>query len=338
MNILLTSVGRRKYLVEYFREALQGKGQVIATNSVFTNTLLAADYYELSPVIYDKTYIQFLIDLCKRKNISAITSLFDIDLPVLAANAKVFASEGVRFIGPSFETARISNDKFATFLLAQNAGVLHPATFDSVSSAIVALDEGRLKLPLVIKPRFGMGSIGVFVAEDREELNILSKKCKKTIFSSYLVHESQGEADKSVLIQEHLLGQECGLDLYNDLNGNLVSVIAKKKIQMRGGETDVGETIPSMPFRNFAEQVSRNLEFTGLLSVDCFQTEKGIYLLEINPRISGHYPFSHLAGVRYPDQLISWLEGGDTSAEWLTARDGIRGSKELNPQILLQND
>ena len=33
MNVLLTCVGRRNYMVEYFREALNGRGQVYAANS-----------------------------------------------------------------------------------------------------------------------------------------------------------------------------------------------------------------------------------------------------------------------------------------------------------------
>ena len=36
MNILLTSAGRRTYLVEYFKEALAGHGKVYASNSIDT--------------------------------------------------------------------------------------------------------------------------------------------------------------------------------------------------------------------------------------------------------------------------------------------------------------
>jgi len=43
-------------------------------------------------------------------------SLFDIDLPELAKNQETFHEIGVRFIGPSVETAMIGNDKLATNL------------------------------------------------------------------------------------------------------------------------------------------------------------------------------------------------------------------------------
>ena len=64
MNILLTSAGRRTYMVKYFKNALGGSGKVFASNSVLTNTLLQADEYVLTPYIYDNKYISFLVDYC----------------------------------------------------------------------------------------------------------------------------------------------------------------------------------------------------------------------------------------------------------------------------------
>ena len=67
MNILLTSVGRRTYLIEYFKEAMQGIGNVYASNSEYTYSLSHADEYVITPIIYDETYVSFLIDYCKKK-------------------------------------------------------------------------------------------------------------------------------------------------------------------------------------------------------------------------------------------------------------------------------
>ena len=77
-------------MVEYFKQALNGKGKVFAANSILTYTLKQADDYVLTPNIYDDCYISFLLSYCKEKDISAIISLFDIDLPVLAKNKEFF--------------------------------------------------------------------------------------------------------------------------------------------------------------------------------------------------------------------------------------------------------
>ena len=49
MNILLTSVGRRTYLIEYFKEAMKCVGKVFASNSEYTYTLSHADEYVITP-------------------------------------------------------------------------------------------------------------------------------------------------------------------------------------------------------------------------------------------------------------------------------------------------
>src|SRR5690606_40295166 len=98
MNILITSAGRRTYMVDYFREALNGKGKVFAANSEMTYALKKADGYVLTPAIYDGSYIDFLLTYCKENQISALISLFDIDLPVLSKNRHRFKEVGVEVL------------------------------------------------------------------------------------------------------------------------------------------------------------------------------------------------------------------------------------------------
>ena len=98
MNILLTSVGRRTYMVNYFKEALEGKGLVHATNSVETNAMKIADKTVLTPLIYDGNYIDFLLEYCLKNNIKAVISLFDVDLAVLAKNKQKFADNNITLV------------------------------------------------------------------------------------------------------------------------------------------------------------------------------------------------------------------------------------------------
>lgn len=65
MNILLTSAGRRSYIINYFKYALSGKGLVHAGNSFNSPALQVADKAVITPLIYDPSYIDFLIDYCK---------------------------------------------------------------------------------------------------------------------------------------------------------------------------------------------------------------------------------------------------------------------------------
>jgi len=56
---LITSAGRRSYLVQYFKEALAGNGLVHAGNSVYSTSLMAADEAVITPMIHDSGYIDF---------------------------------------------------------------------------------------------------------------------------------------------------------------------------------------------------------------------------------------------------------------------------------------
>lgn len=173
MNILLTSVGRRTYMVKYFKNVLKGKGKVFASNSIETNTLHEADSYVITPQIYDENYIMFLLCYCKKENIQAIISLFDIDLPVLSRNRELFEKEGIKLVISDYNVTTICNDKWLTYKFLCRIGVKQTPSFISKEKTIEAINEGIISYPLYIKPRWGMGSIGVYKVDNEDELNVL---------------------------------------------------------------------------------------------------------------------------------------------------------------------
>ena len=60
MNILLTCAGRRNYLVEYFQDALDGKGKVFVLNSTASATsMLVADEAIIAPYLYEEGYVNY---------------------------------------------------------------------------------------------------------------------------------------------------------------------------------------------------------------------------------------------------------------------------------------
>lgn len=335
MNILLTSAGRRTYLVEYFKAALCNKGLVHASNSILTYTLLQADKYVLTPNIYDDSYISFLLEYCKTNEISAIISLFDIDLPILAKNRQVFEENGIRLVVSDYNVTTICNDKWLTYEFLVQIGIKQTASFIKIAEAKNAIAEGVVHYPLFIKPRWGMGSIGIYKVENDEELDVMYKKLHREIFNTYLKYESFLDADSCIIIQEAIKGQEYGIEVVNDLEGNYVITMAKKKIAMRSGETDIAEIVDPTMFETIGKTISDKLKHVANLDVDCFITEGGdIYVLEMNCRFGGQYPFSHLAGANTPQQIVNWLKGMPTDLNLLTPQVGVKACKELLPVII----
>lgn len=112
MNVLLTSVGRRAYMVKYFKEVLGNSGKVYVCNSDDKSIAFKyADEKVISPLIYDKNYIPFLIDYCKKNAIDIVISLFDIDLLVLARHKKEFEEVGTKVIVSEPQIIEVCNDK-----------------------------------------------------------------------------------------------------------------------------------------------------------------------------------------------------------------------------------
>ena len=333
MNFLLTSVGRRTYMVKYFQRALDKIGEVHVANSCPTLATELSRHKVITPEIYDKNYIDTLLDYSKRNNISFLISLFDIDLMVLARNKDRFTSIGVEVILADQEKVEICNDKWKTHQFLQSTGLKSPASFLHLGLALDAINSKYIQYPLIIKPRWGMGSIGIYYAQNEGELKALYSLSKKACFSTYLRFESELTSDNPVLIQEVLKGEEYGLDVVNDLKGGFQACIAKQKVSMRAGETDVGLIVDPKRFESIAKLLSTGISHQGVLSVDCFVTEKSIVVTELNCRFSGHYPISHEAGADIPLFLVQQALGEPSSVSLFQSKIGTYVTKDLVPTV-----
>lgn len=321
MNILFTCAGRRTYLLKYFKEQLGDEGKIAATDMQLTAPALTeADIKLQVPAVYADDYIDCTLKICKENDIDAVICLNDLELPILAANRGRFKEIGVTPIVSSPEVIDICFDKYGTAQYVESIGLNSPKTFINYKEAVAALNKGDLKFPLVLKPRWGSGSIGIEFVNDFEELaevySNLLKKIKKTILAT----ASQGE--EYILIQEKIEGQEYGMDVMNDLEGNNRCVSVKKKLAMRAGETDKARTVDNPAIREIGKTLGENLRHIGNLDVDVFEKDGKYYVLELNPRFGGGFPFSYQAGVNFPKAIIEWLKGNDIDNSILQPRYG----------------
>lgn len=330
MNILLTSVGRRGYLVEYFKEALNGSGKVHVSNSdSISPAFKYADKHVVTPLIYDKGYIDFLLEYCIKNKIKLVISLFDIDLYVLAVNKKRFEEKGISIVVSDSDFIKVCNDKWLTYNYLINNNISTPRTFLSVEKAVRKIEKGELKYPLIVKPRWGMGSLEIYTADNRDELLLFYEKIKRNIKKSYLKYESYEDINNSVIIQEKIIGQEFGADIINDLKGEYKNSIIRKKIAMRAGETDIAEIIENEVIKDITKKIAVCSKHIGNLDVDILCEGNMYYVLEMNARFGGGYPFSHLAGVNLPLAIINWIQGIEFDNEILQAIPGMKGQKDI---------
>jgi len=333
MNILLTSIGRRNYMVDYFKQELKPiGGKVHAMNSEINSVgLWAADHQILSPLIYSDEYEGFLLNYCVNHQIKAVISFFDIELPILSKFKQKFKRYEIQLIVADQWVTDMANDKWLTFNFLKEHGISTASTFIELDKAKDAINSGKLNYPVFIKPRWGMGSLSIHMAKNENELNFYYNKTQESIFNSYLKYESQKAEQTCVIIQGALPGTEFGLDIINDLDGNHIVTVVKQKLSMRSGETDGAITIKSEKLEELGAKLASITKHPANMDVDVFWDGNEARILEINPRFGGGYPFSHVAGINLPKAIIKWLNNEYVEcADYFIPKIGIKALKGIS--------
>lgn len=328
MNVILTCAGRRNYLLKFFQEALGNQGKVFAGDATMeAPTLQEADESFLLPPINHSEYFEKLLDICQQNQVRLLIPLNDLELPYLAKQRDRFLAIGTILVVSSPAVVDICFDKFATFQFLQNIGVSTPKTYLSISEAREAIQQDEISFPVVVKPRWGSASIGIEYPEDEEELELAYRFVKKSLMRSFLAEVSSSDPDRCILIQERLIGQEHGLDIINNLQGAYITTLVKRKLTMRAGETDRAVTVENEEIKQLGAKIGQKLGHIGNLDCDVIVGEKGLCVLELNPRFGGGYPFSQMAGANIPAALIAWAKGEEADPNWLTVQGNIASSK-----------
>lgn len=331
LNILLSSIGRRSYLAEYFREALNGGGKIIGTNCLpDTPGLHAVDVPIVVPPAWEPNYVPTMLKICKEYEVRLLFSLHDLEAPYLAGRKKEFEEVGTRLVIADPKFINICLDKYATTQFANEHGLKTPLAFLQLENTQEAIANGRLHLPLIIKPRCGFGSIGLYLVYEPEELAVRIELSQKDILRMRIPRVIEFDYPNGVMIQEMIQGQEYGLDVVNDLKGNFVACFVKRKLGMRAGETDAAETEHFPLLEELGETIGRISRHPGLMDVDVILREQTPYLIEMNPRFGGHYPFAHVAGANIPAALIAWANGKEPDPEWLKVTPNVRSFKDIS--------
>ena len=296
MNILLSCIGRRNYILEYIRAHLEPGDRLIGTsNSEWTVAFQDCDMAVVLPDIADPEYVPAMLDLCREQKVDALLSFFDPDIDVLSKHLDEFRAIDVQPIIPSAEVSDLCFDKYRTFQFLQEQGFDTAITFLDVAGAQQALKTKALQFPVIVKPRYGFASRNVFVAHNMHEMEV---------FFSYAAEE--------MIIQGMLGGRACDFDLFVDSAGQVISVVPWCKIASRAGEVDKAITSGDRRLVDLGVrlgEVMGKLGHIGPLDADLFVQEDKVYILEMNPRFGGGYPMSHLAGADFPGLIVKMLRG-----------------------------
>ena len=298
MNVLILSVGTRNKIVQYFKKALVDEndnkfGKVIATDmSELAPALYEADKHYIVPRMTAEGYIDVIFDICRKEKISAVFSLIDPELSLLAENREKFKQIGVTVIGSSYELCEMSLNKMDMCEWLTDHGYKTAKSYVYKEEFYADLEEGKISFPVFVKPVCGSASISISKIYDKETLEIL--------FSH----------NENLMIQEFLNGQEIGADVYIDMiSDEVVSIFTKKKLVMRAGETDKAVSFKDKKLFDLIKDFVEKAGYRGQIDIDLFDIGGEYYISEVNPRFGGGYPHAYECGCDHMKLIVNNING-----------------------------
>lgn len=296
-SVLFCSVGRRNTLLKKFKESVNGIRILAADCNPYAPALYFADQQFIVPRIHTAGYVDYILELCKKENVMAVTTLIDPEISVLAEAWDAFKQHNILPLFPKSETAKLCFDKFEMYkyLIRHNIDTI--LTYDTLEGFMTGLRNGDISFPVFIKPRCGSGSIGA---------------CR--IDTLAVLREVITYSETPYIIQELIGGDDLGVDAYVDCISNKpVSMFLKKKI-----ETKIGGGAKTISFKDeeafcFVKQVLEKFEFYGPIDIDLFYVDGRYYLSEINPRFGGGYLHAYGAGVDFYKMILNNIDGKENA-------------------------
>ncbi|MEA9601205.1 ATP-grasp domain-containing protein [Polynucleobacter sp. MG-28-Ekke-A2] len=204
-------------------------------------------------------------------------SIIDPEIPVLGQLERkgVLSSQ---LLNSTYSTAIICEDKFLLFKTLNDFGI----------GVISTSTSPEFNYPYIFKDRFGSGASGFSV-----------------IHSEDVVRVAKGG---DLIYQPYCTGEHYCVDAYFSIwTGKLIDLCAKEVLYKSNGESYTLRSQSPGEFINLLNQVAAVLPLRSIVNFDVYRHEDGLVVMDINCRIGGNYPASHLFGCNLLKPMITEL-------------------------------
>ncbi len=312
--------------IRLIREAdANGDYTIISSNSKPQSPLYKAshDYFLEPGGLKGDEYVEWCLKVCREREISIL-------IPGKEASSIVGASQrflenGTRILNASTqENIHLIHDK-AAFYSHLDLPITPPAEFLPFNN-IEQFDRSYQELKkrhktLCVKPSVSVYGMGFAVLdENRNSAQILLDGSQYYVglddFRRGLA--SIGET-KTMLLMEFLPGHEYSVDCIAD-NGQLKCAVARKK-SMISGQGQIIEVRQDIV--DSVTKLAKDYSLNGFFNAQYRESESGLRLLEINPRMSGGVGMSCLAGPNIPYLALVGFDKGYSNVVIPPIKDGL---------------
>lgn len=252
----------------------------------------------VAPMVCDKEYIPFLLNLCEKYNIDIIIPTVTFELGFMAERAKEFERHGIKIAISTPEAIAVANDKIRLY---NRFSHLMPYTLSTIDFSEALSFQKRLPQgsKMCCKLRDHAGGNGFAIIDDKKAID-------PTLFNRYAtdryisMRDLQGIMENEqcqILLQEYKKGFDYSVCVLSNFGivSHMVGVAGR--VMSYGAIMD-GEIMHNSIAYKIADNICRLLNIDGNACFD-FRVDKNgkPTLLEINPRVSASLQFVNAAGI-----------------------------------------
>lgn len=280
----------------------------------FSIGLYRADTLYLLPPARDDSYIGKLLGICDKEEARVLIPGSEPELRTISKQRQKFVEKGILLLINSQEVIDRCMNKWETHQWLVRHGFKSPDSF--LPATYLQPNEPiapEVELPAIVKPAIGGGgSFNCYMAQDKEELLFFLNYIRKQGIVP-MVQRYTGAVDSEYtvgVLTDMVTGELLGsIALRREITSGLSN---RMRVPARDGGATlvVSSGISQGEFRNYpqvrreCERIALALGSRGPLNIQCRVHEGGVYVFEINPRLSGTTYLRALAGRNSPDILI----------------------------------
>jgi len=201
--------------------------------------------------------------------------------------AEYLDTRGVNILGSSFDSIDLTEDRDRFIDKMKTLNLPYPK-----GVGVKSVDEGILQAqtlgyPLIVRPSYVIGGLGMQVVQTEDEL------------VKYLKNAIGPYQKNPVLIDQYMAGIEIEVDAISDGKEVLIPGIMEHLEQAGVHSGDSISIYPSVTLKDkhknqlieYTRQIANGFNLVGLLNIQYVLYEDALYVLEVNPRASRTVPF-----------------------------------------------
>ncbi len=273
------------------------------------------DKFYKVPAAADPTFIDTVLEICKKEKIQALISIVTRELELFAKAKDKFAAIGTIVTTMDYEPLHIANNK-GLLLTAMKEGGLPTPGFHVVHTPkelVNAVHElGYPKLPVVVKPTFGNGSRGVRILDANKSR--YDQFFKEKPNSQYMRLEelmaviNERNEIPEMVVMEYLPNEDVSVDILAD-HGKTLYYSCRQGVVV--SSIMVSSVVKfNMEAIELAKNITELLKLDGNMGFDMKIDSKGKpQVMEINPRLPAGVVNTVVSGLNMPYLRIKQVLG-----------------------------